>query len=448
MDDNNSNEQTELNGQDKKKKIIFILLLLLIAAGIIMFLFSLNNNDDTDKSETATTTGKTDSSSTTSPAKNGTTVDSTADEAKTEVDGATDKTTETEPTPTEPTPTEPTPTNPSPSTEPLIRPTITLTQDNDTVSASTDGLSGHQYFTDTSDPDCSDDYQQWSSADIGASKSGLTDDIWICFRAQNSEGVYGFAELQVDLTLPPLTLTQNNDSVMSAGTNLTGYEYFHGSADPNCDADDTYTGTGSTASNIPDTDWVCFKAKNKLGVYGYAKLQVDLTQPSISLTQKNDSVIATPSSLTGHKYFSDSDDPDCDADDTYTESGNTANNIANGHWVCFKARNNLNVYGYAKLQVDLTQPKIKLTPNGDNVTASGADLEGYEYFSGSTDPNCDADDTYTGMGDTASGIPRTHWVCFKAKNGLGVYGYAKLQTPAPQPPAPPPGSTPQDPGLN
>ena len=71
---------------------------------------------------------------------------------------------------------------------------------------------------------------------------------------------------------------------------LSGYEYFSQSGDPDCDGDDTYTGTSQTTGTITHNHYVCYKAKNSLGVYGYAEIRVNRTQPTITLTQLDDKV--------------------------------------------------------------------------------------------------------------------------------------------------------------
>ena len=315
----------------------------------------------------------------------------------------------------------------------LTAPTITLTQSGATVSASTTGLSDHKYFTKSTDPTC-DSTASWSTATAGTSVSGVTNTHWVCFRAKNNLGVYGYAEHQVSLTAPTLTLSQDNTSVSATGTSLTGFEYFdNGGTEPDCDEDDTFTGTGTTASGLNDDDWVCFKAQNSFGVYGYAKLQVDLTAPTITLTQNVSTVSASTTNLSDHKYFTKNTDPTCDSTASWSTAtaGTSVSSVADTHWVCFRAKNNLGVYGYAKLQVSLTVPTINLSQNGNSLSASGSGLSNFQYFdNGATDPTCDASNTsatYT-AGSTASNLNDNDWVCFKAqKTSTGVWGYAKAQ---------------------
>ena len=98
------------------------------------------------------------------------------------------------------------------------------------------------------------------------------------------------------MSAPTLTLTQDNTTVTATGTSLTGFAYFdNGTTDPTCEATNTTATwtTGTSATALDDNDWVCFKAKNSLGDYGYAELEVDLTSPVITITQDQDSVDAT-----------------------------------------------------------------------------------------------------------------------------------------------------------
>ena len=325
------------------------------------------------------------------------------------------------------------------------QPGLTLTQNDDKITAvSSDTnvtLTGFEYFSQSGDPDCDGDDTYTGT---GTTTGSITHNHYVCFKAKNSLGVYGFAELRINRTQPGLTLTQNDDKItaVSSDTNvtLTGFEYFSQSGDPDCDGDDTYTGTGTTTGSITHNHYVCFKAKNSLGVYGFAELRINRTQPGLTLTQNDDKITAASSdtnvTLTGFEYFSQSGDPDCDGDDTYTGTGTTTGSITHNHYVCFKAKNSLGVYGFAELRINRTQPTITLTQNNHSVTASGTGLSGYEYFISSSNPDCDGDDTYTGTGQTTTSITSSHWVCFKAKNNLGVYGFEELQVFVSVPPPP------------
>ena len=62
-------------------------------------------------------------------------------------------------------------------------------------------------------------------------------------------------------------------------------------------------------ANTDDNKWLCFRVKNGRGVYGYAKYQVDLTAPEITLTQNNTLVFASSVvELTDYKHYTASSD--------------------------------------------------------------------------------------------------------------------------------------------
>ena len=63
-------------------------------------------------------------------------------------------------------------------------PTLTLTQDNTTVTASGEGLRGYRYFLAKSDPDCSkaNTTATWQSGKVA---QGLADKQWVMFPGSN-----------------------------------------------------------------------------------------------------------------------------------------------------------------------------------------------------------------------------------------------------------------------
>ena len=53
-------------------------------------------------------------------------------------------------------------------------------------------LTGFEYFTSSSDPDCSDDYGQLGFGDWKATTTtSVTHNYYVCFRAKNNLNVYG-----------------------------------------------------------------------------------------------------------------------------------------------------------------------------------------------------------------------------------------------------------------
>ena len=164
--------------------------------------------------------------------------------------------------------------------------------------STTTNLSGIGYFEASSEPpttgstSCSDDKTSGWTANVYGSITDVEDNKWICFRAKNTRGVYGYAKLGVSLTRPSFTLSQDNTTVaMSTTTGLSGIGYFQANSEPpttgatSC-SDDKSTGWTADAdgsiSGIADGKWICFRAKNTVGVYAYDKLEVDLTKPSFT----------------------------------------------------------------------------------------------------------------------------------------------------------------------
>ena len=321
----------------------------------------------------------------------------------------------------------------------LTIPTITLTQNNNTIVATGTGLSDFKYFvsTDSTSPTCSSSVTSgWTD---GSTTSAMEDDRWACFTARNSNHVWGFAKKQIDLTIPTITLTQNNNTITASGTGLSDFKYFVStdSTSPTCDSSNTsatYT-DGSTTTAMVDDRWACFTAKNSNQVWGFAKKQIDLTIPTITLTQNNNTIVATGTGLSDFKYFvsTDSTSPTCDSSNTsatYTD-GSTTTAMADDRWACFTAKNSNQVWGFAKKQIDLTIPTITLTQNNNTITASGTGLSDFKYFvsTDSTSPTCDSSNTsatYTD-GSTTTAMADDRWACFTAKNSNQVWGFAKKQ---------------------
>ena len=313
----------------------------------------------------------------------------------------------------------------------LTAPEPTLTQNGTSVTASGTGLSDFSYFTSSTDPTCSSSYTSWSTATSGTSASNVADTHWVCFRAKNTHNIYGYAELQVDLDPPTLTLTQDGSTVTASGNSLTYFAYFTADTNPDCSASNTSWTGGDTKSSLEDDDWICFRARNPRGIYGYAELQVDLTVPTLTLTQNGTSVTASGTGLSDFSYFTSSTDPDCSASNTSATwtVGTSKSSLEDDDWICFKAKNSYNIYGYAELQVDLTAPTLALTQTDNSVTATGSNLNSFAYFTSDTDPDCSASNTTATWtsGVTASSLANGKWVCFRAANSKGVFGYAELQ---------------------
>ena len=113
------------------------------------------------------------------------------------------------------------------------------------------------------DPTCSG--QTYSNT--GKTVSSATDNKYYCFKVTDKAGNHGYGKILVNLSAPTtLTLSQNNTSVTASGSGLSGFEYFDsGATDPDCDEDDTFSGTGTTATNLDDNDWVLFQSQELSG---------------------------------------------------------------------------------------------------------------------------------------------------------------------------------------
>ena len=96
-------------------------------------------------------------------------------------------------------------------------------------------------------------------------------------------------------------------------------------------------------------------------------------QPSFTLTQNDKTVSITDTTgLSGFQYFEATDDPDCSSATTtgwLTDSDGSVSNLDDDDWICFKAKDNSNTYGYAELEVDLTPLAIGITQDEDSLKA-------------------------------------------------------------------------------
>ena len=328
----------------------------------------------------------------------------------------------------------------------LSAPTLTLTQNNTTVTATGTGLTGFAYFDNgTTDPTC-DATNTTATWTTGTSATALDDNDWVCFKAKNSLGVYGYGKIEVDLTAPVITISQDQDSVDAtatvSGSTINSSTWAHStpsSTDPTCSSASYNTaGSSENSHSITSADndeYVCFTVKSALGVPGYKKYQVDYNAPSVSITQNGSTLTATSSATdlpTTPDWKSSgphNSSPTCSST-TFSGSGSTLSGAANGKHYCFRVTDKAGNHGYGSIQVNLSAPTLTLTQNNTTVTATGTGLSGFAYFdNGTTDPTCDATNTTATWttGTSATALDDNDWVCFKAKNSLGVYGYGKIE---------------------
>ena len=231
-------------------------------------------------------------------------------------------------------------------------------------------------------------------------------------------------------TAAGLSLKQDNTSVIATGEALSNFKYFKSDTDIDCSQSnrEAIYNTGRQATQLKHKQWVCFAAKNQQGVYNYAKLQVDLSPPALVVTQSQATMTAAGTELTDYQYFKSINEPSCAETDSNASwvAGQSVSGLLNQQWVCFKAKNDLGVFGYAKKQTDLSPPTVHLGLEGRTVTASGANLTDYQYFKASEEPDCRQSSLAYVTGESTT-LSDGQWVCFKAKNSLGIFGYAKTR---------------------
>ena len=224
---------------------------------------------------------------------------------------------------------------------------------------------------------------------------------------------------------------------------------------PNCKTATDYgsalsSNNAITVSSADQDRWACFKVKNTRGVYSYIKHEIDLS-PTITITQNNsqNSVNASASVVTGITLETsswesfktvDTEEPDCKTATSYGTASSSANTISsigsndNNKWVCFKVKNSNNDYGYAKHRIDLSEPDIIVSQNGDDLTAVSlsTDLPDSPVWKKSSaqdsTPTCSslADNQWSSGNTVATATHGKHY-CFSVVDKQGNTGYGKIK---------------------
>ena len=338
-------------------------------------------------------------------------------------------------------------------------PSLSLTQDSTTVTASGDNLSEFSFFdSGPTNPTCSSSNTTatWTT---GSSATGLDDNDWVCFRAKNSIEIYGYAKVQVDLTTPVISLSQDQDSVDAAATmagvpTIDSSSWAHttpSSSNPTCSSA-SYNPAGSSENSVSITNptdnnkYVCFKVLNSVNVPAYRKLRIDFNRPAITVTRSGSTLTAAssasdlPATPVWHHTAALSSRPTC-SEAVYSNSGNTVAGVSHGQHYCFRVTDKAGNHGYGQIQVDLSAPQPKpisipaqapnlsLSQNNTTVTVSGSGLSGFAFFVAAGPPACNSTNTTAiwTAGSSAIGLDDNDWVCFRAQNRFGVYGFAKVQ---------------------
>ena len=336
-------------------------------------------------------------------------------------------------------------------------PVITITQDQDSLAASAtvsvgtlvDSSWAHSDFLDTS-PTCADNSITYQTAGADEDKVAITSSHngkWVCFKVKNNFNIYGYASIRItyatppattvvitapslDLTAPQLVLQQKNDTVAASGSNLSGFKYFVSNDNPDCSQANRQAlyNSGALATGLLDRQWVCFSAQYKEGVWVYKKLLVDLSRPTLEVVQFAQTLTASGDNLNNYQYLKTNQQTNCvpQKSNLSWTFGQKVSGLSDQEGVCFKAQNRLGVFGYAFQRVDLSPPTLHLSLNGSSVTASGQDLKDYQYLKTFSKPDCAQSSNSYQSGQTAR-LTNGQWVCFKAQNRLGLWGYIQMR---------------------
>ena len=121
----------------------------------------------------------------------------------------------------------------------------------------------------TTSPDCSATYPNWSSATSGVSAKSVAisqadNNHWVCFRAKNSRGVYGYVKHQIDYNPPVISFTQDN-RLLTASSTATDVDsnswYWIGPyIVTNCHLSRTGWQVGNVINGALDRRYYCFKS--------------------------------------------------------------------------------------------------------------------------------------------------------------------------------------------
>ena len=148
-------------------------------------------------------------------------------------------------------------------------------------------------------------------------------------------------------------------------------------------ADSSKFGTASNAANsiaITSSDnnkWACFRVKDKDNTYSYIKKQIDLTPPTVTITQTEDSLQATTTATDlptnpVWQYSLHSTNPTCSTTNKEWINGSKAKYISFTSYYCFRVADSSNNHGYGKIKPTIPDPGlvIKQTPTKISAIAT------------------------------------------------------------------------------
>ena len=308
--------------------------------------------------------------------------------------------------------------------------------------------------TDATPSNCNSD---GTFTDITSNSSSVTitnNDKWVCFRVKSPQlpGSSGnfisyHAHKILDLSGPTINLKQRNGRMIASGTGVPqeNFEYFISSSDPTCSATNTtatYT-INHFVENMTNGQYVCFRAQDLNGVYGYAKKQIDLNPPVISIHKAATTIEATSTDAPTNPVWlkkGPQSSSDCDSSTSNFSVGNSFSGVSNNKYYCFKLISELGNIGYNEIKIG-TAPLISISQSkGNNEQARAAvsnvsvDTASWQNFTtdDQIEPNCNQDDesSFGTAGSAAATTSTTSadnmkWVCFRVKTTTNIYGYGK-----------------------
>ena len=340
----------------------------------------------------------------------------------------------------------------------LTPPTVNVFQVGNLIVATSPGLNeeSFEYFTSSSNPDCTSS-NTTATYTVNNFTGNMTAGQWVCFKVRGSNGVDRYTEAQIDKTPPEITVHKFGTMIMatSSATDLPTTPIWQKKKLANsssvCNATTSGFSGGNFFDGIASSDNYCFKIADKNNNFGYKRITIDRNY-SISITQSRgntDKVLAgvntnytgtiTTDSWQNFKT-SDTSEPNCNLDDTFGSASATADTVIvtssggssdKNKWVCFRVKNNNNVYIYQKQQIDYDAPVVNIARSGSTITASSdaTDLPNnpvWKYADPKSSSDCDSSTTgfTTSNSFIVSNSDLQKYICFKVadKNGNDGFG--------------------------
>ena len=214
-----------------------------------------------------------------------------------------------------------------------------------------------------------------------ATLSSTDSNRYICFRVSDNAGNTGYKHSLVsritDSTPPTISVTQDGNMLTYEASDVGGtvkedsHEYIALETKPaSCKAStiDWKKATKGSLKAFTESDngkHYCFRVQDSNGLTGYSSVLsvtgVDTTKPTLTINQANNKIVAiADETVSDWGYLQSAADPKCDGSSTMWASdkervpGSSINELKAadvGTWVCFRAKDAANNYGYKKQQI-------------------------------------------------------------------------------------------------